>query len=336
MKIVTRRVETRRPDKLQRILSLGEFADKRNQILIQRNVGGLGDIFMHRMMFEDFKRIMPAAQIHFACPRQYHDALTDHPFIDKILDSATVDRFQYIVSYNTTTACGRYELRMYPFSGLNRSDIWAQYCGVHLTNHNMHIRMTPEELAWGRDKLEQNRDRPGPIVLMTPVSAMDNKNLLYHQTEGTVKGLWERGNCVIGLHYNPLPHFTKLHAPCIYKLSLRQWMSVIAAADYVVSVDTAAFHCAGGMGKPLTGIFTFANAETYGRYYKNSELVQGPCPAGYNGCYDWGRCPVTKSNPKPCLTNITPLSILSAFDRLVSRFTVSGNEQGHLNKISLI
>jgi ADP-heptose:LPS heptosyltransferase len=151
---------------------------------------------------------------------------------------------------------------------------------------------------------------------------MDNKNLLFHQTEGTVKGLWDRGNCVIGLHYNPLIQFTKLKAPCVYQLSLRQWMSVIAAADYVVSVDTAAFHCAGGMGKPLTGIFTFADGKVYGRYYKGFELVQRHRDDGDHDCgpcYDWGRCTRTKTSPKPCLTEITSEMILRAIDKMFAK-----------------
>jgi hypothetical protein len=115
-KIVSRRVERRSPEKIVRILNLRDFYAKRNKILIVRSVGGLGDIFMHRMIFEDFKRIMPDAEIHFACPKIYHDALIDHPFIDKVLDSATVDKSDYIISYNTTTACGRYEMKMAPFS----------------------------------------------------------------------------------------------------------------------------------------------------------------------------------------------------------------------------
>jgi ADP-heptose:LPS heptosyltransferase len=44
------------------------------------------------MMFEDFKLLMPEAEIHFACPDYYHDAVKDHPFVDKIVKMSEVDK----------------------------------------------------------------------------------------------------------------------------------------------------------------------------------------------------------------------------------------------------
>ena len=145
-KIISRRVERRRPDKLKRVLSLVDFYEKRNKILINRSVGGLGDVLMNRMMFEDIKLLMPDCEIHYACPIQYHDAVRDHPYIDKLLDPAHVDRKDYIAYYNTTTACGRTEMQFAPLSAPNnRSDIWASHCGFELTRHNMHFQITDEE-----------------------------------------------------------------------------------------------------------------------------------------------------------------------------------------------
>ena len=79
---IVRQIAKTTPDKLYRILSLKEFYDKRENILICRNVGGLGDILMHRMLFEDFKLAMPNCKVHFACPAHFHIVVKDHPFID--------------------------------------------------------------------------------------------------------------------------------------------------------------------------------------------------------------------------------------------------------------
>ena len=96
-----------KPLKLSRTLSLRDFYHKRQKILILRSCGGLGDILMHRMIFEDLKNTVPDAEIHFACPWMYHDVVKDHPFIDKIIDSETVDITVFIITYNTSTGCGR-------------------------------------------------------------------------------------------------------------------------------------------------------------------------------------------------------------------------------------
>jgi ADP-heptose:LPS heptosyltransferase len=321
-RVIRRRIERRNPEKLYRSLGLAEFYEKRNKVLIIRAVGGLGDIFMHRMMFADFKRLIPDAEIHFACPRDYHAALIDHPFIDVILDSTKVEKSDYILSYNTTTACGRYEMRMAPFSDLHRSDIWAGHCGVRLENHDMHISLTSDEIAKGRSLIDGERDGEGPVVVFCPISAMSNKNLLDWQRRGVVDGLRERGCCVVGLHHTPIPGI-----PTISGVKIREWMSVLYNADYVVSVDTAAFHCAGGMGKPLVGVFTFSDGLVYGKYY-DFTLVQrhrSNDPSWTCGpCYNFTACPKTKMNPKPCLTELSVEMILAGFDEMRGK-TLSSN-----------
>jgi ADP-heptose:LPS heptosyltransferase len=325
-KITSKAIQDSRPKKIMRTLGLKEYCDKRNKILILRGCGGLGDIFMHRMMFEDFKRLMPDLELHFACPKYYHDAVRDHPYVDVLLDVNDVNKDNYIVHYNTTTACGRAEMKLAPFAGPHRSDIWASHCGVLLTKHDMHIKLTEEEKAIGKEKIESHRDRQGPTVIITPISAMHTKNLFEHHVIGLVNGLRDRGMCPIGLHDQPMWTFLKNDFPAIGERKMRNWMSILNQADYIVSVDTAAFHCAGGMKKPLVGIFTFASSAAYGKYYSTAELLQGPCPFGYSGCYNWGACPKSKEVANiPCHSGITTEMILGAVDKMVAKWPVTNS-----------
>ena len=308
-----RRKSSLRPEKITSILNLREFSDKRNKVLFLRGTGGLGDILMHRMLFEDIKKLNPQAEIHFACPKKYHDAVVDHPFIDRILDVEEVQREEYLVFYNTTTACGRYEMGIAPLSGKHRSDIWANHCGFDLTKHDMQISVTENEKSVGKKIIEDARDRDGPSVALCPVSAMLTKNLLGHQMVGVVDELRKKGCYVFGLHSMPVETLLQEDVPMIQGLKIRPWMSVINQADYVISVDTSHFHCAGGMKKPLTGIFTFADGLVYGKYF-DCEIVQkhrdrdpewtcGPC-------YNWCDCTKTKEDLKPCLTEISVEDIM--------------------------
>ena len=304
-----------RPHKLVRSVGLGEFYAKRNRVLVFRGVGGLGDVLMHRMMFYDFKRLMPDMELHFACPSYYHDAVRDHPLVDAVLDSAEVDRYSYAVHYNTSTACGRAEMRLAPSSGPHRSDIWAAHCGVVLTRHDMQIVLTDEERAEGRRLIGEARDRDGPCVLVCPVSAMHQKNLSERQVTGIVEGLRDMGTFPLGLHSSRMWHFSRNGWPALGGLGLRSWMAVIGEADYVVSVDTSSFHCAGGMGRPVVGVFTFASGRAYGQHYPRAEVVQGPCPVGHAGCYDWTSCP-SKAELKPCLTDVTAEMVLAKIHKM--------------------
>lgn len=318
---VTQRIEYKRPTQVKPTLGVREFYDKRKKILIQRACGGLGDILMHRMIFEDFKKLMPNSEIHFSCPKQYHDAVIDHPFIDKVLDCNETNCHDYIVHYNTTTACGRWEMTMAPLSGKHRSDIWANHCGVNLTCHDMHIQISKEENMQGREIIDKHRNRSGKTVLLAPISAMHNKNLSDELMAEVCSGLHDKGYFVVGMHSMPIYGLLKKDIPTIHGICLRKWLSVINNADYVISVDTSHFHAAGGMHKPTVGVFTFVNGKTYSSYYPTVEFVQGPCPLKYSGCYDWGKCPKIKEDPKiPCCSGLTAKSILISFDKLVSKF----------------
>ncbi len=308
-------------------ITLRKFYEQRNKILIVREVGGLGDILMHRMMFEDFKLLLPDAKVVFACSQQYFQAVDDHPFIDELVDCSTTNPKDYMISYNTSTACGRYEMKMAPFADLHRSDIWANHCGVQLTRHNMHVNLHPSYVDYGHYQLKRVKNQDGPNVLLCPVSAMVNKNLLPHQIEGVVKELRNKGCFVYAVHRTPIAELTKLNVPVIHGTSIKEWMGVINSADYVVSVDTSSFHFAGGIGKPLVGIFTFADGLVYGKYYPTATIVQkhrqrdplwicGPC-------YNWSVCPKTNSPLKPCLTELTADMIMEGVNKMFTAYPLA-------------
>jgi hypothetical protein len=327
-------INNKKPLSLPPPLTLRKFHEQRNKVLINRQTGGAGDILMHRMMFEDFKLIMPQVEIHFSCPRQYHDLVRGHPFVSEVLDYQTVNVYDYLISYNTSAACGRYENAMAPLSGDNRSDIWAAHCGVKLTRHNMHLSVDQESMIFGEQVIKSVRkDETKAAVLMAPISAMVFKDLNPTQLKGLVDGLRMRNCEPFAVHTHPIPFLEAMGVPVIYGLNMKRWMGVVNASDYVVSVDTGAFHLAGGLGKPVVGIFTFADGLVYGKYYPKFELVQkhrknGDWPCG--PCYALGNCPKTTAPVKPCLTEITPGMIMDGVDRLLERFPWDGTHSSRL------
>ena len=323
-KIVSRKIENLRPDNFIKEVSLKDFYDKRNKILIIRSCGGLGDILMHRMIFEDFKISMPEAEIHFACPKYYHDALSDHPFIDKILDINDFDKNDYLISYNTSTACGRMEVKLSPSYGPHRSDIWANHCGLTLTKHNMHINLSESEINQAKKIIEENNIFGKSKVAICPVSSMRHKNLTEPVLVGLYQKLKENNFNPFCLNDCPINECYKNDIPLIEEKKIRIWMAILYLSDYVITVDTASLHLAGGLNKPTVGIFTFANGETYSKYYENTEIVQGGCPFNFNGCYNWGSCPeFNDSILLPCCKNLNFMQIFNKFTNLLERFPVS-------------
>lgn len=307
---------------LKQPFSIRKFYEKRNQVLIIRETGGLGDILMHRMMFEDMKALWPDCQLIFACQQKYFDAVKDHPFLDAVIDMAHANPLDYVVAYNTTSACTRHEMQVAPFSDKNRSDIWANHCGVSLKNHNMHFRLDNrhrDTIAARINKLRENHT--GPVVCLCPFSAMKVKNLTTQQMQELVRGIQDMGAFVVALHYMPVLELEALGVPTLVGLNTKEWFGAIDACDYVVSVDTAAFHFAGGRGKPLTGIFTCFDGKQYGKYY-NFELVQKHRDNGdwdCGPCYVFNSCPKCPTNPKPCLTELTSQMMLDAVQTMMDK-----------------
>lgn len=305
-----------------KLWTLSDFYTRRNHILIQRKTGGFGDILMHRMIFEDFKLLCPDIRITFACPKIYHQAVEDHPFIDELVDHIEINPNDFLVKYDTTTVCGQTEMINAPKSSPHRSDIWADACDIQLTRHNMHLTVNTEDGAYAREQIAKIKNRPGPVVGFSPLSAISSKNLDINQSNAIINGVHKLGCFIFGLHALPILNFD---APQLSGKNTRNFIALIQACDYIITVDSAAFHVAGGFSKPQVGVFSWADGKVYGKYYQNWELVQRHRDNGNwdcGPCYNWGLC--TKCDykiiRKPCITEITAKEVLEAFQRLILKF----------------
>lgn len=285
--------------------NLNKVYQKRNKILIVRDKGGLGDIFMHRMLFEDIKTLMPDSNITFLCPSQYHEALYDHPYIDHIVSEANPEDFGIV--YNTSNICNEYEMSKAPYVDKHRSDIWAEHCGFTLTKHNMHFGILEEEKQWAETTLE--RIKP-PRIAFAPISAMQGKNLDETQIQPILDAF--RGHIFI-LHNKPLNYDVPQ-----FNLPIRKFISLVNASELIISVDSAALHCAGGLNKKVVGIFSWADGKIYGRYYHDFHLIQKHRDNGNwdcGPCYNFFKCPKLpeiRKLRKPCITEITADEIIEA------------------------
>lgn len=302
-------------------LSIKDFHAKRNKILLWHDKGGLGDVYMHRMVFEDFKRIVPDAEFTFACLPEYMDAVKDHPFISEVIDSRTVNTQDYICWYNTcVTIADRHENKRAPFCLDHRSDIWAAYCGVQLENHNMHFVMDPKIQEKVQERLKQYRQPGKALIGFAPVSKMITKTLLPHQLEAIVEAT--KDHVLLAYHKEELETFKKAGIQTISNISLRELTCHFNEMDYVISVDTAAFHLAGGLKKPLMGIFTFADGKAYGKHFDfvlvqkhrdNNNWDCGPC-------FKFGDCPKCRKPQKPCLTELSKEELQTGVKEMFERW----------------
>lgn len=295
----------------------------RKRVLVKRDVGGLGDIFMHRMMFEDFKLLMPDCHITFAVPQNYFQAVWDHPFVDEVVDCKQTDERDWLVHYNTSNACIKYEMGVAPYVDKHRADIWAAQCGIDLTRHNMNVVFSESENDWANKMMGRINPDGKPTVLLAPITNMTSKNLSPDQIMPVYNELTRRGYYVFALHN---AHMEDYELPVLTGTNIRHFMAIINKSDYVIAGDTAAFHLAGGLGKPTVVVSGWADAKVMGQYYPRLSIVQkhrdddpewtcGPC----HNFVTCAKCPDHKVKRKPCLTEITSDMILAGFDKLVDR-----------------
>jgi len=317
--------------------SIKDFCNKRNKVLILRNSRGLGDILLHRMIFESFKRLCPEIHLTFACPNKYHDAVLDHPFLDDVQDSVTVNKDNYLICYDTSRCCIIWESTKAPFANKNRADIWADHCGIKITHPNMHVPfISNETIQTANLRIKQIRnsslktfDHKSPNILFAPIAFDSLRTLLPHQIKEVCMWFKKNGFFFYVLHDENLEIFHELSVPVISGKNIKEWMGLIHAADYVVAVDTSTFHYAGGIKKPLTGIFTHVDGKYRGKYY-DFVLVQkhrdnGDWPCG--PCYNWLGCSHPKCNsnqeePKPCLTELTSDEIVKGIEKMLKKWKI--------------
>lgn len=303
-------------------MSLKEFSQKRNKILFISEFGGLGDVIMHRMLFHEVKNLIPDIEIHFSCNHNYTQAVADHACIKKVHSPETYDRNDFFVSYKTCVKTPNiYETKLGKNCKEFRADIWSHMCGVELKDHDMKFNLCAKKNIIYKNKIEKIIEKPDrPIVILSAKSAVSTKSLLPNQIKIIIDYLSDCNVIVIDKKENN--DLKKLGIKGIYQTSLEDWIYYTSLADYVVSVDTSTFHLAGGLKKPLLGIFTFANGKTYGKYY-DFVLVQKHFENGdwdCGPCYDYNSCCKTKKEIKPCLTEINKEMLETGLREMFSRW----------------
>ena len=327
MRVKNRKIIINNPPPTK-IFTLREFWEQRNIILIRRDVVALGDIFMHRMVFEDVKKLNSEFQVHFACPAVFFDVLKDHPFIDRLVDYAQVRKEDYLAYYDNNSSCVNYEDKYGIKAVMHRSDIWANHCGLTLTSHNMHITIDSNSKEKAIKKLRELNTENKPIVLFCPYSVNHTKNILDEHIRIFVQYLMEKNCFVYVMHFNTTPILEELKIPLISNISQLDVVAFVNESDYVITIDTAFYHIAGGLGKPLLGIFGYINGKIYGKHYQ-SEFIQkhkdngdwdcGPCG------YHFKHCP--KLSPPYCSTyacirEISPEMIKDGINRTFKRWPI--------------
>lgn len=312
-------------------VTLREHSERRNRVLLRRRAGGVGDILMQRMMMEDMSQTFDGLRLFFTCPDTYLFFAERNPYVSTVRLAEVIDR-DYGIIYDITTACRVHESRLGGRNRTHRSDIWAAFCGCTLTNHRMHLRADdPEATKMLKESLKLRNPEGKPTVLIAPHSQNDlfgtAKSLTNLQIAGLVRHLHSTGHKVISVHNSHIEILSMLGVDQYVNVPSETWLYLTALSDYVVTVDTGTFHMAGGLGKPMVGVFTFTDGKVYGKYY-DFILVQKHRDDGWDcgPCFVVTSCPKSDEPRKPCCTELRPKEIVAGFESARRRWPMRGDD----------
>lgn len=301
--------------------NLSDFSKINNKILILRKCGGYGDIINMRMIFQDLKLACPDFDFYWALPHGYFPAAAKHPYVKDLVNFSDFKESDYLAVYNLTHCCTKYEWSLGIKCDKNRSDIWAEYMGLDLNNHNCFMPDYSNLFPSIKERLiSLGWDGIKKLVAFAPKSALSVKNLTFDQCkfiQTITKEFF-----LFTIHNVPILDLYSLDIPFLTNLSLSESMSAIQFSDFVIASDTGHLHCAGGYKKPSVGIFCYTNSENICRYYETVHVVQGRyrnVDDFCGPCNNFGNCVIDQNeSKKPCLTNITTDMIGNAWKKALN------------------
>lgn len=301
--------------------TINQFVNLNRKILILRKCGGYGDILNMRMIFQDLKQKYPEFEFDWALPSGYFPAAHAHPYVNKLVDYNDFKESDYLCVYNLTHCCSRYEWATGNLCDKNRSDIWSEYIGLKLENHELFMPDYSELFPTLKQKLfSLGWDGNKKLVFFAPKSASIIKNLTLDQCK-LIKNITKDFFLFI-VHNVPILDLISLGVPFLTNISLKESMAAVQMSDYVVSTDTGHLHCAGGYRKPSVGIFCYTNGDNISRYYKTIEVVQGKHIHNNSfcgPCNNYGTCKVSNNEfSKPCMEAISNDMIYNAWKKAIS------------------
>jgi ADP-heptose:LPS heptosyltransferase len=306
-------------------INLKTFDLIKNKICILRSYGGLGDIIAMRMIFEDLKKKYPEFEITWSIPHIYFPIASQHPYIDNLVCSHVYNKKDFLHVYNLSTVCTKHEWKYKKDNKKNRSDIWANYFGLELTNHNIYMPSYPECFENIHQKLLRfGWDGKKPLCLLAPRSAISVKNMNEKQVSHIKKITQDKFLFI--LHNYPIIELDHLKIPTLSGLSMKEALSVVEYSHYVISTDTGILHAAAAYSKPTLGFFSFVDGYVYCKYYPTVQVIQKHSkydPNWCGPCYDHSRCSVApKSQIKPCMTELSEELIDKNWETLLNNYSV--------------
>ncbi|MEA1938655.1 MAG: glycosyltransferase family 9 protein [Pseudomonadota bacterium] len=308
-------------DRFDSPIKLDDYLSNQDKILIIRAVGGIGDVLISRMLFEDLKALKPSIEVCYAVQPIFFPLVQDHPFIDRVLDCNNIKLTEWPFFRDITHKAGTYEAATMPFIDKHRTDVWAEYIGYELKNHEGHMHLDEEDITWGKAFIKPS-DKPR--IGISPISAHASKDWGIEKFQKLINRIGDKAEIYIFHNSNLDLEGDNCHK--LLDLTFRQWIAAVDELDMMVTVMTANFNIANMLHKPTIAIAGAEDLDIYGKYFP--ELV--PIQRHRKDGEEWEHCPCwrasgwcaydsVKQYPRKCIRSITVDEVYAEVEKLISK-----------------
>lgn len=271
--------------------------------LIIRKHGGVGDVIIVSQVLNELHKHYPEVQLYFCVPLCFHDMFRNVPWLKLVdYDKHSIQvpharggmvnpKFsqQFDIVEDVTTPCHSHEQIFTlwdcdngPIQWQNRFFMWLSAISPlgrkDVTEVKSCIHIEPAELTKAKVQYKLPEQK---LALICPVGSFEAKDFI-----------WHRELCqMLAKHYNIrlLGDPRKIKnpkVPVVHTRTLRDYICVVGCADLTITIDSAALHACGILGKPCFGLFNINNGKTYSEFYPTVRVIQlcdTPCIANLYG-----------------------------------------------------
>jgi ADP-heptose:LPS heptosyltransferase len=243
---------------------------KNPKILVERRMGGFGDIIFLSVIAREIKEKFPGAVVDYAIPSMFFEVLLHDPYIDNLLD-ANSPRGKYDVVLDMTDLEYRVELGeqgRFGFIKTPRTKIYLDTIGIE-GNIFPKFYLTKAEIERGKEFWKGRKEFR--IVIGEHGSNMAKTWPKMLELVSELRKKMDTEVIVLDKDFAG---------------TFREVGAVLLGADLVISPDTGVSNLAAALGVTTITIFSNRNGEVFSRMFKDMVSVQGVCPyqGGKNYC----------------------------------------------------
>ncbi|UCF65732.1 MAG: glycosyltransferase family 9 protein [bacterium] len=290
---------------------------KRENFLITRAMGGIGDLLMMTPGIHALKKKYPSEEIYLAIPKQYFSVFEGNSEV-KLLDieQGDVNLSGYRKWFNFSDCpAARVESRSAPKVKKSRIDIFARALGITGIEFQVMDRRPRYHIFEEEKKFQQifwqEQQLNGKTVIGVQLHS-DESYRDYPHMKTLVRKLAEH-HTVLVFDGKPIDGFNYKNVIKVDCFSLRKAFALVAGCDLIVAPDSSFVHLAGALDLPAIALFGPIDGKIRTRDYPKVDYLDARQHLGCVPCWrnESLPCKLTNMRQSICLMSIPVSEIIA-------------------------